>query len=174
MLSRSQAWLWPAAAAAAPRHVVCRRARGFTLVELALVLALLGLLATLALPSFVDSLRKSRRAEAYGALFAVQQAQERWRSQHDRYADTLGAGSADTPGLGMATRTPGGYYSLHIAQAGSHAYTLVAVGNDGTTQADDPDCRQLAVRMQGGSLQYAGCGRCEAFRFAATHACWAR
>lgn len=162
------------AAAVAPREVARCRAHGFTLVELALVLALLSLLAALALPTFIDSVRKSRRAEAYGALFAVQQAQERWRDHHDGYADTLGPGSPDAPGLGMAARSPGGYYSLHIAQAGPHTYTLVAVGNDGTTQADDRDCRQLAVRMQGGSLQYAGCGDCADFRFAATHACWAR
>lgn len=151
-----------------------RRTRGFTLLEMTLVLALLGLLATLALPSFIDAVRKSRRADAFSALFAAQQAQERWRGHHARYADNLGPGTASAPGLGLEARTPGGYYTLHIAQAGAHAYTLVATGNDGTTQADDSDCRQLAVRMQGGSLQYAGCGRCTDFRFAATHVCWAR
>lgn len=151
-----------------------RLQRGFTLAELMIVIVVVGLLAAVALPSFIDSMRKSRRSEAFTALASVQQAQERWRGSHASYATTLGEGDEDEPGLGLADQTPGGYYTLSIAQAGPDGYTLVATGNDDTTQAADTSCRKLAVRMQGGNLQYAGCGSCDEFSFAATHVCWAR
>jgi type IV pilus assembly protein PilE len=147
---------------------------GFTLTELMIVIVVLGLLAAVALPSFVDAIRKSRRAEAFNALATVQQAQERWRGTHASYADTLGEGSEEDPGLNLPDQTPGGYYTVAIASADANGYVLVATGNDDTTQAGDAQCRRLAMRMQGGNLQYAGCGSCEDFSFAATHPCWAR
>lgn len=134
-----------------------------------IVIVVVGLLAAVAFPSFIDSIRKSRRAEAYNALAAVQQAQERWRGGHASYATGLGSG-----GLELSDQTPGGYYTVAIAEAGATGYLLTAVGNSGTSQADDDQCRKLAVRMQGGNLQYAGCGSCDSFSFAGTHACWAR
>jgi type IV pilus assembly protein PilE len=150
------------------------RARGFTLVELMIVIVVVGVLGAIALPSFMDSMRKSRRSEAFTALAAAQQAQERWRGGHAAYADTLGAGSEDDPGLGLSEQTPGGYYTISVAAADAAGYTLVAAGNDDTSQAGDAQCRRLAVRMQGGNLTYAGCGGCSEFTFAATHVCWAR
>lgn len=151
-----------------------RRAGGFTLTELMIVIVVIGLLAAVALPTFLDAVRKGRRSEAFNALAAVQQAQERWRGSHAGYAATLGEGSEDDPGLGLPDQTPGGYYTVSIAAATAGGYVLVAEGNADTTQASDAECRRLAVRMQGGNLQYAGCGSCEAFTFAATHPCWAR
>lgn len=151
-----------------------RRARGFTLTELMIVVVIVGVLGAIAYPLFVESMRKSRRAEAFTALAAAQQAQERWRGSHAAYADTLGAGDADDPGLGLSDQTPTGYYTVAVASADATSYVLTAVGNDGTSQAGDATCRKLAVRMLNGSLQYAGCGSCESYTFTATNACWAR
>ncbi len=142
-----------------------------------IVIVVVGLLAAVALPTFLDSIRKSRRSEAFTALAAVQQAQERWRGNNAEYADDdqlTAAPDGDPPGLGLADETPSGYYSVSITSADATGYVLVAEGKTGTTQADDAQCRKLAVRMQGGNLQYAGCGNCTDFAFAATHACWAR
>lgn len=157
-----------------PTTALPRSQHGFTLAELMIVVVVIGLLAAVALPTFMDAMRKSRRSEAFTALAGVQQAQERWRGSHASYADTLGAGEEGSPGLGLPNETPSGYYAVSIAAADAAGYTLVAEGKSGTTQAGDSQCRKLAVRMQGGNLQYAGCGSCEDLSFAATHECWAR
>ena len=53
-----------------------RAGGGYTLIEVMIALAIIAILASVAMPSFFDSIRKSRRSEAVAALSAVQQAQE--------------------------------------------------------------------------------------------------
>jgi len=145
--------------------------RGFTLVELVIVVLIAGILSLVAYPTFMDSIRKSRRSEALAALAAVQQAQERWRSNHAEYTTSLGD-------LGLSADTPSNYYTISVAAAPasaplSSAYVANAVGKTGTSQASDAQCRQVSVRFDGGNLTYAGCGNCETYAYAATNACWA-
>ncbi|MBK9683398.1 MAG: prepilin-type N-terminal cleavage/methylation domain-containing protein, partial [Betaproteobacteria bacterium] len=85
-------------------HARRETASGFTLVELMIAVVIVALLASIALPSFMDSIRKSRRSEAFAALAQVQQAQERWRSNGSSYAESLtNAANGTPPGLGMAS-----------------------------------------------------------------------
>lgn len=145
--------------------------RGFTLIELMIAVVIVGILAMVALPSFMDSIRKSRRSEAFNGLAAIQQAQERWRSNHSSYTTTLSD-------LGVATPTSSGYYELSLgtsAGAGdtiNTAYVASAIGKDGTSQAGDAQCRRLSVRLRGGNIEYAGCGSCDAFAYGPTNICW--
>ena len=60
-------------------------AMGFTLIELMIVVAIVGILAAVAYPSYQDSLRKSRRAEGRTALMEVIQQQERYMTQNNTY-----------------------------------------------------------------------------------------
>lgn len=64
-------------------------ARGITLIELLTVVAIVGLLATLAWPAFSEQLRKAKRLDAIVALHKVQLDQERYRAGHRRYATNL-------------------------------------------------------------------------------------
>jgi type IV pilus assembly protein PilE len=92
-----------------------RSGRGFSLIELMIALVVLGLLAGVALPSFLDAIRKSRRSDAMTALNTVMQAQERFRSNRAAYASSLTNGAAgDPPGLGLSETSPSGYYTLSI------------------------------------------------------------
>ncbi|MBK8106720.1 MAG: prepilin-type N-terminal cleavage/methylation domain-containing protein [Betaproteobacteria bacterium] len=149
-------------------------ASGFTLVELMIAVVIVALLASIALPSFMDSIRKSRRSEAFAALSAVQQAQERWRSNGSSYAESLtNAANGTPPGLGMASATTAkGYYTLSLSGAGASGYTVTATAVAGTSQASDGNCKVLAAQVQGGNLSYGSGAAAAAFPDA--NRCWAQ
>jgi type IV pilus assembly protein PilE len=151
-----------------------RRSAGFTIIELLIAIVIVGILAAVALPAFQNSVRKGRRSEAYTALGALQQAQERWRSSNGSYADnsqlSLGV-NASPAGLGQAATTPSGYYAIAITAADGASYTATATAATGTSQADDSGCTVLAVRMVGGNIGY-GSGATTDWTDAAR--CWNR
>lgn len=151
------------------------RQAGFTLVELLIAVVVVGILAAVALPSFVDSVRKSRRTDAFAALSAVQQAQERWRSNRAAYASSLTAAATDDPpGLGLPGASAKGYYTLAISDATATGYTVTATANEGTSQAGDGNCRRLRVRVAGGNIFYGSAGASGDFDESAGNRCWAR
>lgn len=66
-----------------------RNRSGFTLVELAVVVVIIGVLAAFAVPRFKASVERSKAAEAFNYLSAVQAAQERYHARQSTYADDI-------------------------------------------------------------------------------------
>jgi prepilin-type N-terminal cleavage/methylation domain-containing protein len=60
---------------------------GFTLIEVLIVVIILGILATIAVPQFTSMVARARLAEAWGALGQVKTAQEIHRIEQGRYAN---------------------------------------------------------------------------------------
>ena len=126
------------------------RRAGFTLIEMLIAIAIIGILATVAYPSYNASKRKTRRSDAAAAALTIQVAQEKFRGSCRFYAQTLG--TADTCGTTAALSTvkaPGtsseGYYTMSIAasSATGNAYQIVAtaIGD----QANDTGCTSMTL-----------------------------
>lgn len=148
-----------------PTLLPSRPQAGFTLVELMIVVVVAAVLLAVALPSFMDSIRKGRRSEAFAAMATMQQAQERWRSSNPSYAS-----SSDT-GFATVTTGPGGYYSVSVAAGStSTSYEIIADGT-GSSQANDTTCARLGVRAADGSIQYASGST---FSYANSNPCWSK
>src|SRR3954469_1574981 len=72
------------------RNVLQTRGRkGFTLVELAVVIIIIGVLSAFGVPRFLDSVERSKAAESFNYLAAVRAAQERYQVRQGTYADDL-------------------------------------------------------------------------------------
>ncbi|WGL18192.1 type IV pilin protein [Microbulbifer bruguierae] len=110
--------------------------RGFTLIELIIVVAIIALLAGIAWPSYQEHVKTTRRADAQGALMALAQAMERHFTDKGTYS-----GAADNNGIptifaGEAPLDGGAkFYNLRITAADGTSYTLQAQPKNG--QAGD-------------------------------------
>lgn len=159
----------------APRRGAPPGQRGFTLIELLITIVIVALLATVAYPSYQDAIRKSRRSDAVTALAAVQQAQERWRSNRNSYTTALTAEpGADPPGLGLSATSPNDYYAIGIDAAAATGFTVTASAVAGTSQAGDGSCARLRIRVDSGNVFYGSAAAEGDFDESPDNPCWAR
>lgn len=132
--------------------------RGFTLIELMIVVVIIGLLAAIAYPNYQQYVLKTGRSDGHAALSRIMQAQERFYSQNQTYTLNLGATVAGNLGLdlGVATNAPiisdEGRYSIaaQVCAAGTPLTRCVrlvatAIGQ----QAADAQCGNLILTSQG-------------------------
>lgn len=115
-----------------------RRAGGFTLIELMITVAIVGILSAIAYPSYRESIAKGRRAKLTTQMLAAQQFMERWYSENYDYSKntaTTSVNDADQFPKRFAKVPPEGdqYYTLTVIDLTATTYTLKAVPEGGMT-----------------------------------------
>tara|TARA_R100000306_G_scaffold62548_1_gene72951 strand:- start:75116 stop:75550 length:435 start_codon:yes stop_codon:yes gene_type:complete len=125
--------------------------KGFSLIELLIVIAIVGILAALAYPNFRDSVMKSHRADAKAELLRMATAQEKFFSRNGRYSRTVAElGYSALPGATSFSFNE--HYNIVItnspAAAAGNAVTYTLTANAKAGQLDDK-CDGLSINSIG-------------------------
>src|SRR5882757_4177035 len=122
------------------------RRKGFTLIELMITIAIVSLLASVALPSFLGSIRKSRRTEARTALLDLAARAERMYSTTNSYLNGAALAPSDLGYTGNWPITVGsGYYTIDVKPNAPTATTFNFRAAAAGTQLKDTQCASFTV-----------------------------
>jgi type IV pilus assembly protein PilE len=131
-----------------------KRQRGFTLIEVMIVVAIIALLVMIAMPSYQSYVRKTQRSMAKSELLSVMARQEQFFTDNKQYAtDLTSLGYVASPyainrdGEDLETTATGIIYEIGLSSASSTAYTLQAVPQG--DQANDSLCMTLQITSAG-------------------------
>jgi type IV pilus assembly protein PilA len=119
--------------------------KGFTLIELMIVVAIIGILAAIAIPNFMNYQCKAKQAEAKTLLGNVRVAQEAYNAEHDTYGSTLAS-------IGFAAK---GDTRYSITTSGGSTFTATATA----TINGNPD--EWTINQDGELENTAGKNACQ-------------
>ena len=129
--------------------------KGFTLIELMIVVAVVGVLAAIAIPSYQEYIRRGQRAEARAEVMKAEGWLERFHTENNRYSNNA-ANNANTTFSGIFTSVPAGgpaRYTVGLTvDAATYTITATPTGSDA--------CGTYS-KTNTGALTYSGTGsRC--------------
>lgn len=126
--------------------------KGFTLIELMIVVVIVAILAAVAIPSYQNSIQKTRRGDAKEALTRIAAAQERYFFTNNNY-------TSDLTKLGMTTsKSIEGYYDILAITTpdpknplcpAAPCFVIQATPVVSGSQANDTQCGQFAITSTG-------------------------
>lgn len=131
-----------------------QHSRAFTLIEMLIALAVIAILAAIAVPSYQDHVRQSRRVDGQAALMNLQMAQERWRANNLTY-------SASLSDLGVGSSSSENHYTIAVTSGSisGSAFIATASAKSSSPQAGDTGCTTLTLSQSGNqtSMTPAAC-----------------
>jgi type IV pilus assembly protein PilE len=127
--------------------------KGFTLIELMIVVAVVAILAAIAYPAYQEYVIRSRRAEGQSLLSEAAARQERWRAQNGSYMTDYSATNIAKLKLTYGSQSEHGYYTLAISgDASSYTLTAARAGS----QLADGKCGNFTLDSTGKKGMVAG------------------
>lgn len=125
--------------------------KGFTLVELMVVVSILAILSAVAVPSYINYVNRTRQSEAAGSLMTARLEMEEFFADNGYYASTIQClpsfvASANTSclancktcsGAGVTVSKPKNIYTFYVAAATNSGYRIAATRQVYTWAADD-------------------------------------
>ncbi len=119
-----------------------KKNRGFTLMELMITVAVIGILAAVGYPAYLDQIRKARRAEAQAALMNISARQQQMLLDTRSYATTIGALNITIPNTVLQT------YAVTLTVGTATVPTFTATAAPSGSQAADT-CGALSINQVG-------------------------
>ena len=123
-----------------------KKQKGFTLIEVAIAIAIVAITAIIAIQLFTSQARKGRRIDAINALLAISLAEERYRSNNSQYGTLAQV-------YNSVTTSTEGYYTLAISNVSGTSYTVTATGVG--DQANDIEgstaCSPISLAVSNGT-----------------------
>lgn len=112
---------------------VKNKLQGMTLIELMIVVAIIGIIGSIAYPLYTDYIREARRADAISQLLTLQMAQEEYRLRNISYAEI-----ADLP-----VTVSSEFYTFSTSNIAAETYTVTATATG--AQAGDSACASMSL-----------------------------
>jgi len=139
-----------------------KRSSGFSLIEIMVAVAIVGILAMIAYPSFMQSVRRGNRADAHTAIMDTANRLERFFATNGSYTtDPVQLGLPVVAGVAFSGN---GHYTITITPGPSGtiatSYAIVAAPVAGDIQAGDQDCPQFSMDSLGARLPDPAQSRC--------------
>lgn len=142
--------------------LIMRTTKGFTLIEVMIVVAIIGILAAIAYPSYQDYVLRGNRTEGQALLSEAAARQERYFAQNNRYitdaADVAKLKLRSSTSSGVTSDT--GKYTLTVgAEDGDGGYTLSADQQFSDTACGNLTLNALGTKGNTGSKAWSECWR---------------
>jgi len=129
--------------------------RGFTLIEMMVVVVIAAILLAVAVPAYMNQVRQSRRTDARTAILDLAGREERYFSTNAA-GYTAAAANLGYPGFGVGNPVGSGYYYLTVCSpacapsaVAAPSYSVIALPVPGSSQANDAACQGFAVDSTG-------------------------
>jgi len=118
-----------------------KKQHAFTLIELMIAVAIVGILASIALPNYTEYVKRASRAEAAAALLDAANKEEQYFVDNREYTETF-------TDLGLQSKTENGHFELSIKVVDSNTFTITAKPIGGAVKGDN-DCKELTITDTG-------------------------